>query len=84
MGKAACKNWFEQPFNSALPHNEQVKRLKQYAMPKEFYYKGHHYKVVPIEGSSDHFIIKDGRKTRRVEGYIAEIPMQYVERLFKE
>ena len=53
-------------------------------MPKEFYYKGHHYKVVPIEGSSDHFIIKDGRKTRRVEGYIAEIPMQYVERLFKD
>ena len=41
-------------------------------MIKEFYLKGHHYKLVPIEGSSDYMFIKDGTKTVRVSKEIAE------------
>ena len=51
-------------------------------MTKEFYYKGHHYKVVQIEGSTDCNIIRDGRKTRRVKEEIAKCAMQYVDKLF--
>jgi hypothetical protein len=52
-------------------------------MTKEFYYKGHHYKVVQIEGSNDCNIIRDGIKTRRVKEEIAKCAMQYVDKLFK-
>lgn len=48
----------------------------------EFYYKGHHYKVVPIEGSDDFTIVKDGRIPRRVSKEIAAKAMQNVDRLF--
>lgn len=53
-------------------------------MVKEFNYKGHHYKVVPVEGSEDCVIIKDGKETRRISKEFAISPMQYVERLFKD
>ena len=52
-------------------------------MTKEFYYKGHHFEVVPIEGSTDHTIIKDGRQSRRVSEGIAKCAMQNVDKLFK-
>ena len=53
-------------------------------MIKGFYYKGHYYNVVPIEGSTDHTIIKDGRQQRRVKKEIAENAIQYVDKLFKK
>lgn len=49
---------------------------------KEFYYNGHHYKVVQIEGSTDCNIIRDGRKTRRVKEEIANRAVEYVDKLF--
>ena len=52
-------------------------------MDNEFDYKGHHYKVVQIERSTDHIIIRDGRKTRRVKEEIAQKAIEYVERLFE-
>lgn len=48
----------------------------------KFYYKGHHYEVVKIEGSADYNIIKDGRQTRKVKHEIAIKAMQYVDKLF--
>lgn len=52
-------------------------------MIKEFNYKGHHFKVVPIENNTDEFIIiKDGRKTRRVKREIAARAVEYVDKLF--
>lgn len=52
-------------------------------MSNEFDYKGHHYKVVKIENSTDHIIIKDGRWTRRVKQEIAERAIEYVDKLFE-
>lgn len=52
-------------------------------MDNEFDYKGHHYKVVAFERSTDHIIIRDGRKTRRVKEEIAEKAMEYVDKLFQ-
>ena len=52
-------------------------------MTQEFEYDGHHYKVVKVENSTDHLIIRDGRQTRRVKEEIADKAMEYVERLFK-
>ncbi len=49
---------------------------------KEFYFGGHHYKVVQIEGSTDYNIIRDGRKTRRVKEEIAKKAVEYVDKLF--
>lgn len=51
-------------------------------MVKEFNYKGHHYKVVPIEGSEDYTIIKDGRNPRRVKREIAVRATEYIDKLF--
>lgn len=51
---------------------------------REFDYKGHHYKVVPIENDDQHFIIiRDGVKSRRVSKELAEEPMRFIDRLFK-
>lgn len=52
-------------------------------MVNEFFYKGHHYKLVPIENSEDYTIVKDGRFARRVKKEIAEKAMQNVDKLFK-
>ena len=52
-------------------------------MVKEFYYRGHHYKVVPIEGCDEFNIIRDGRNVRKVCKQIAELAMQHVEELFR-
>lgn len=49
---------------------------------KEFYYKGHHYKVVPIEGSEDYTIIKDGRTTRTISKDVAIKAAEFVDKLF--
>ena len=49
----------------------------------EFEYKGHRYKVVPIEGSSDYIIVQDGRRSRRVSKEIADKAMQNIDKLFK-
>lgn len=51
-------------------------------MTNEFDYQGHHYKVVQIERSTDHIIIRDGRKTRRVKEEIAQKAIEYVDKLF--
>lgn len=51
-------------------------------MIKEFNYKGHHFKVVGIENSTDYIIIRDGRKTRRVKKEIAQKAVEYVDKLF--
>lgn len=52
-------------------------------MTKEFYFKGHHFKVVPIENSTDSNIVKDGKFVRRVSKEIAANAMQNIDRLFK-
>lgn len=52
-------------------------------MVNEFFYKGHHYKLVPIENSEDYTIVKDGRFARRVKKEIAANAMQNVDKLFK-
>jgi hypothetical protein len=53
-------------------------------MITEFLYKGNHFKVVPIEGNTDEFIIiRDGRQTRRVKKEIAAKAVEYVDKLFK-
>lgn len=52
-------------------------------MTNEFNYKGHRYNVVPVEGSEDFSIIKDGRFTRRVKKEIAANAIEYVDKLFK-
>lgn len=52
-------------------------------MLKEFNYKGHHFKVTKIEGSTDCIIIRDGRQTRRVKEEIARRAVEYVDKLFK-
>lgn len=49
---------------------------------REFYYGGHHYKVVQIEGSTDYNIIRDGRQARRVKEEIAKKAVKYVDKLF--
>ena len=51
-------------------------------MTKEFYFKGHHYKVVPIENSTDYVIIRDGRNTRRVGQEIAARAIENVDKIF--
>lgn len=51
-------------------------------MVKQFNYKGHHYKVVPVENSDEYSIIKDGRTSRRIKKEIAENAMQFVDKLF--
>ena len=52
-------------------------------MTQEFEYNGHHYKVVKVENSTDHLIIRDGRQTRRVKEEIADKAIEFVERLFE-
>ena len=52
-------------------------------MTSEFYFRGHHYKVTPIENSEDFTIVKDGRFARRVCKEIADNAMQNVDKLFK-
>lgn len=52
-------------------------------MVNEFYYGGHHYKVVPVENSTDSNIVKDGKFVRRVSKEIAAKAMQNVDKLFK-
>lgn len=52
-------------------------------MISEFYFKGHHYKVTPVETSTDYIIIRDGRQTRRVKEEIAQKAVEYVDKLFK-
>lgn len=52
-------------------------------MSNEFNFKGHHYKVVKIENSTDHIIIRDGRQTRRVKEEIANRAVEFVDKLFK-
>ena len=52
-------------------------------MVNEFYFKGHHYKVVNAEGGDDYFIVKDGKQSRKVSKEIAERAIEYVERLFE-
>ena len=49
----------------------------------EFEYNGHCYKVVKVENSTDHLIIRDGRQTRRVKEEIADKAIEYVDKLFK-
>lgn len=49
----------------------------------EFEYNGHRYKVVKVENSTDHLIIRDGRQTRRVKEEIADKAIEYVDKLFK-
>lgn len=49
----------------------------------EFEHKGHRYKVVPIEGSTDYTIVQDGRRSRRVSKEIADKAIEYVDKLFK-
>ena len=51
-------------------------------MIKEFNYKGHHFKVVGIENSTDYIIIRDGRQTRRVGKEIAQKAVEFVDKLF--
>lgn len=51
-------------------------------MIKEFNYKGHHFRVVGIENSTDYIIIRDGRQTRRVKEEIADKAIEYVDKLF--
>lgn len=51
---------------------------------REFDYRGHHYLVVPIEGCDEFSITRDGLKARKVKREVAEQPMQYVEKLFKD
>ena len=50
---------------------------------KEFYYKGHHYKVVPIEDNDDYSIIRDGRQTRKVCKEISQNAKMHVDELFR-
>lgn len=51
---------------------------------KEFNHNGHQYKVMPVEGNSEEFvIIRDGRSTRRVKKEIADRAIAYVDELFK-
>lgn len=52
-------------------------------MIKEFNYKGHHFKVVGIENSTDYIIIRDGRQTRRVKEEIAKKAVECVDKLFQ-
>ena len=52
-------------------------------MVNEFYFKGHHYQVTPIEGCSDFTIVKDGKFARRIKKEIADNAMQNVDKLFK-
>jgi len=52
-------------------------------MVNEFYFKGHHYQVTPIEGCDDFTIVKDGKFARRVKKEIAEKAMENADRLFK-
>lgn len=51
-------------------------------MITKFYYKGHDYRVVKVENSTDHLIIRDGRQTRRVCNEIAAKAIEYVDKLF--
>ena len=52
-------------------------------MISEFYFKGHHFKVTPVETSTDYIIIRDGRQTRRVCKEIGEKAIENVDKLFK-
>lgn len=53
-----------------------------YIMTQEFDYQGHRYKVVKVENSTDHLIIRDGRQTRRVKEEIADKAIEFVDKLF--
>lgn len=53
-------------------------------MVKRFLYKGHKIEVVPIEGSTDYNIIRDGKQTRRVCKEIGENAINNIDRLFKQ
>jgi len=54
-------------------------------MNKEFEYRGHTYKVTPIENNGDEFIIiRDDKQTRRISRDFADAPMMYIEKLFKQ
>lgn len=53
-------------------------------MIKQFFLKGHHYKVVAVEGSTDYLITKDGSQTIRVNQSVAMNAVKNVETLFKE
>lgn len=70
-------------WRSHKPHGTKIyKQLKREDMVKEFNYKGHHFKVAEIEGSTDCIIIRDGRQTRRVKEEIAQRAVEYVDKLF--
>ena len=52
-------------------------------MTREFNKNGHHYKVVGVENNPDEFIIiRDGRKTKRVNKETADNAIEHVEHLF--
>ena len=54
-------------------------------MNKEFEYKGHLYKVTPIEGNNEEFvIIRDGKQTRRISREDIDAPLMHIEGLFKQ
>ncbi len=53
-------------------------------MIKQFFLKGHHYKVEAVDGSTDCLIIRDGEQTIRVNESVARNAAKNVERLFKE
>ena len=70
-----------------LPRVSQVCLIfkKTMHMNNEFEYRGHLYKVTPIEGNNEEFIIvKDGKQTRRISRDFADAPMMYIEKLFKQ
>lgn len=70
-------------FDSAAPDKCIKLIIKTAKIMNEFDYKGHHYKVVNVENSTDCIIIKDGRQTRRVSKAIADHAMENVDKLFK-
>ena len=52
-------------------------------MITEFLKNGHHYKVVKVENSTDHLVIRDGRQTRRVTEEVAQKATDNVDDIFK-
>ena len=52
------------------------------AMTKEFNHNGHKYNVVPVENSDEFVIIRDNRRTSRVNKDVAENAVKYVDKLF--
>ena len=72
------------PFGGSIPPlPTSALTIKTAKIMNEFDYKGHHYKVVNVENSTDCIIIKDGRQTRRVSKAIADHAMENVDKLFK-